>query len=124
MRGRGEDRRQRGGQVCLTPAFSSLAPAIATVVSTRVLRPRSAIAMAATLNLLCTLLTTHVAQTISKGMVSVDHNAQAVVLAAVLAGIVWNLVTWKHGTPSSSSHALVGGSCGAAFRQDSISTFQ
>ncbi|MFN3683334.1 MAG: anion permease [Fimbriimonadaceae bacterium] len=101
--------------------FHDTANAIATVVSTRVLRPRTAIGMAAALNFVGALLATHVAETIAKGLVSVDQSAHAVVLAAVLAGIVWNLVTWKYGIPSSSSHALVGGLCGAAFRHGGVS---
>src|SRR5256714_13967361 len=94
--------------------FHDTANAIATVVSTRVLTPRAAIIMAACLNFLGALLFTDVAKTIAGGLVDKADGTQAVVLAAVLGAIVWNLVTWRYGIPSSSSHALIGGLLGAA----------
>ncbi len=92
--------------------FHDTANAIATVVSTRVLSPRAAILMAAVLNFGGALISTHVAKTISSGLVS--GATQTVVLAALIGAIVWNIITWKYGIPSSSSHALIGGLCGAA----------
>lgn len=93
--------------------FHDTANAIATVVSTRVLTPFQAILMAATLNFAGALIATRVAQTIASGIVTPNMATETVVLAAVIGGIVWNLVTWVSGIPSSSSHALIGGLCGA-----------
>jgi inorganic phosphate transporter, PiT family len=93
--------------------FHDTANAIATVVSTRVLGPRQAIVMAAVCNLLGALIGTAVANTIGKGLVDTDKVGPPVVLSAVLAAIAWNLLTWWQGLPSSSSHALIGGLCGA-----------
>jgi PiT family inorganic phosphate transporter len=95
--------------------FHDTANAIATVVSTRVLSPRVAILMAATLNFVGALISTNVAKTVAGGLVNLtEKQAQGAILAAVIGAIVWNLITWRWGIPSSSSHALVGGLCGAA----------
>jgi PiT family inorganic phosphate transporter len=94
--------------------FHDTANAIATVVSTRVLSPTTAIMMAAGLNFVGALLATEVAKTISKDIVAANEASQAVVLAAVIGAIFWNLLTWAYGIPSSSSHALIGGLVGAA----------
>src|SRR6478672_689470 len=94
--------------------FHDAANAIATVVSTKVLTPRQAIAMAAFFNLTGALMGTAVASTIGKGIVDTKFVNMKTVLAALLAAIIWNLVTWWLGLPSSSSHALIGGLCGAA----------
>lgn len=94
--------------------FHDTANAIATVVSTRVLSPTAAIMMAAGLNFIGALLATEVAKTISKDIVAANEASQAVVLAAVVGAIFWNMVTWAYGIPSSSSHALIGGLVGAA----------
>ncbi len=94
--------------------FHDTANSIATVVSTRVMTPRSAIMMAAILNFVGALVAHNVSKTISQGLVDPSGAPQTVVLAAVMAGIVWNLITWKYGIPSSSSHALIGGLVGAA----------
>lgn len=94
--------------------FHDTANAIATVVSTRVLTPLQAILMAAVLNFGGALIATAVAKTIAGDIVSANFATETVVLAAVLGGIVWNLVTWRYGIPSSSSHALIGGLVGAA----------
>lgn len=94
--------------------FHDTANAIATVVSTRVLSPTAAILMAASLNFAGALVATRVAKTIASGIVTPHYALESVVLAAVVAAIVWNLVTWKYGIPSSSSHALIGGLIGAA----------
>lgn len=93
--------------------FHDSANAIATVVSTRALRPREAVLLAGALNVLGAFLSTNVAKTIGKGLVDVSEVTQIVVLAALLGAIAWNLITWYFGLPSSSSHALIGGLLGA-----------
>jgi PiT family inorganic phosphate transporter len=94
--------------------FHDTANAIATVVSTRVLTPRAAIVMASVLNLVGAIIATGVAKTIAGDIVPGDVATTTLTLAAVIGGIVWNLVTWFYGIPSSSSHALIGGLVGAA----------
>jgi inorganic phosphate transporter, PiT family len=94
--------------------FHDAANAIATVVSTKVLTPRQAIAMAAFFNLTGALLGGAVASTVGKGLVDTQVVTMGTVLSAVLAAFIWNIVTWFFGLPSSSSHALIGGLCGAA----------
>jgi PiT family inorganic phosphate transporter len=93
--------------------FHDTANSIATSVSTRVLSPRQAIIMAAGLNLLGALLSTKVAKTIAEGLVN-GFLPEYVIIAAILAGIIWDLITWYFGIPSSSSHALIGGLIGAS----------
>src|SRR6266513_3033920 len=90
--------------------FHDAANAIATVVSTKVLTPRQAIVMAAFFNLTGALLGGAVASTIGKGLV--DTNV--VTMPTVVAAFAWNMTTWWFGLTSSSSHALIGGLCGAA----------
>jgi PiT family inorganic phosphate transporter len=96
--------------------FHDTANSIATVVSTKVLTPRQAVTLAAITNLFGAMLGTAVAQTITSGLV--DSKAVAmnsdIVICALLGAIVWNLLTWWSGLPSSSSHALIGGLCGSA----------
>ena len=94
--------------------FHDAANAIATVVSTKVLTPRQAIMMAAAFNLIGALMGTAVAKTIGSGLVDAVSVTMTTVLAALIGAIAWNLFTWWLGLPSSSSHALVGGLCGAA----------
>src|SRR3954463_15997605 len=94
--------------------FHDAANAIATVVSTKVLTPRQAIAMAACFNLTGALLGGAVATTIGKGLVDTDVVTMTTVLCALIAAFAWNITTWWVGLPSSSSHALIGGLCGAA----------
>src|SRR5213595_2586385 len=94
--------------------FHDAANAIATVVSTKVLTPRQAIAMAAIFNLTGALLGGAVASTIGKGLVDTNVVTMATVLCALIAAFAWNITTWWVGLPSSSSHALIGGVCGAA----------
>ena len=94
--------------------FHDAANAIATVVSTRVLTPRKAIAMAAFFNLTGALFGGAVASTIGKGLVDTNIVTMATVLSAVIAAFAWNMITWWFGLPSSSSHSLIGGLCGAA----------
>ena len=94
--------------------FHDAANAIATVVSTKVLTPRQAIALAAFFNLTGALMGTAVASTIGKGMVDPKVITMPTIFCALLGAIAWNLITWWLGLPSSSSHALIGGLCGAA----------
>ncbi|CAM3107564.1 inorganic phosphate transporter [Rariglobus hedericola] len=94
--------------------FHDAANAIATVVSTKVLTPRQAIMMAAFFNLLGALMGTAVAKTIGGGLVDANVATMPTILAALISAIIWGLFTWWLGLPSSSSHALVGGLCGAA----------
>src|SRR5881275_2145412 len=94
--------------------FHDAANAIATVVSTKVLTPRQAIVMAAIFNLTGALLGGAVASTIGKGLVDTNAVTMATVLSALIAAFTWNITTWWVGLPSSSSHALIGGLCGAA----------
>ncbi len=94
--------------------FHDSANAIATVVSTKVLTPRKAILWAAFWNLLGALAGTAVATTIGQGLVDTHVVSMTTVVAALLGAIIWNLFTWWLGLPSSSSHALIGGLCGAA----------
>lgn len=95
--------------------FHDTANAIATSVSTRALRPEYAIAMSAVANFVGALTGTEVAATIGAGIVSTPdgHAGQIIVAAALIGAIVWNLITWRAGIPSSSSHALIGGLIGA-----------
>ncbi len=93
--------------------FHDTANAIATSVATRALHPRQAIAMAAAFNFIGAFAGTAVAKTIGSGLVQEATTTQAVVIAALVGAIVWNLVTWSLGIPSSSSHALIGGLLGA-----------
>jgi PiT family inorganic phosphate transporter len=94
--------------------FHDAANAIATVVSTKVLTPRQAIAMAAIFNLTGAMLGGAVASTVGKGLVDTNVVTMTTVLCALIAAFAWNMLTWWFGLPSSSSHALIGGLCGAA----------
>jgi len=95
--------------------FHDAANSIATVVSTRVLSPKLAVAWAAFFNFVAAfVLGTAVAKTIGKGMIRLDEVTQYVVIAALGGAIVWDLLTWWWGLPTSSSHALIGGYAGAA----------
>ncbi len=94
--------------------FHDTANSIATVVGTKVMTPRQAIAMAAITNLIGALAGHAVAKTVSSGLVDSQFISPLVIVCALLGGIVWNLITWWFGLPSSSTHALVGGICGAA----------
>jgi PiT family inorganic phosphate transporter len=98
----------------LTNGFHDAANAIATVVSTKVLTPRQAVLLAAIANFIGALGGTAVAKTIGAGLVDAHFITVYTVFCAMVAGIVWNLVTWYFGIPSSSSHALIGGLLGAA----------
>ena len=96
--------------------FHDTANSIATVVSTKVLTPREAIVLAAVTNLVGAMYGTAVAKTISSGLLDskVFSMTNDVLICALLGGIIWNLITWYFGLPSSSSHALIGGLCGGA----------
>ncbi len=100
-----------------TNGFHDTANAVATSVSTRALSPRLAVLVAAVANLAGALVTTAVATTVGKGIIESTLATPQTVLAAVLGAIVWNLLTWWLGLPSSSSHALIGGLIGAALAQ-------
>ena len=95
--------------------FHDTANAIATCISTRALSVKSAILMAAVINFAGAMISTKVATTIGKGIVDSSNVTQMVVLAGVLGAIIWNLVTWYYGMPSSSSHAIIGGIMGSVF---------
>lgn len=99
-----------------TNGFHDAANAIASAVSTKALSLRSALALAATMNLIGALAGTGVAVTVAKGIIDTPHSSHgmAVVGAALIGAIVWNVTTWYFGLPSSSSHALIGGMVGAA----------
>ncbi|MBS4193512.1 inorganic phosphate transporter [Lederbergia citri] len=96
--------------------FHDTANAIATSVSTKALKPRHAIILAATMNFVGALTFTGVAKTITKDIVDpfTLGNGTTVILAALISAIAWNLITWYYGIPSSSSHALIGSIAGAA----------
>ena len=108
--------------------FHDTANAIATSVSTRALKPHWAILMSATANFVGALTGTEVAKTVGSGLVDTQVESQVVVAAALIGAIAWNLLTWRLGIPSSSSHALIGGLLGAvttaagfgAWRMDGI----
>jgi PiT family inorganic phosphate transporter len=99
-----------------TNGFHDSANAIATSVSTRALTPRAALAMAAVMNLAGAFLGSGIAKTVSEGLIETPHGNRGmwILFAALVGAIVWNLVTWYFGLPSSSSHALFGGMVGAA----------
>lgn len=94
--------------------FHDTANAIATSVATKVLTPRQAIVLASITNLLGALWGTAVAKTIASGLVETSVVTFEVLLGALIGAIIWNLITWWFGIPSSSSHALIGGLCGGA----------
>jgi PiT family inorganic phosphate transporter len=97
-----------------TNGFHDAANAIATGVSTRALHPRLAVILAALLNFAGAFASFAVAATIATGIVDPDVVTLEVVLAGLIGAITWNLTTWYFGLPSSSSHALIGGTAGAA----------
>lgn len=96
--------------------FHDTANAIATSVSTKALKPRHAILLAAVMNFVGAMTFTGVAKTITKDIVDpfTLENGSIVILAALVAAIFWNLLTWYYGIPSSSSHAIIGSIAGAA----------
>src|SRR5690349_1569480 len=100
-----------------TNGFHDTANAVATSVSTRALSPRLAVLIASIANLAGAFVTTAVATTVGKGIIDTNLATPKTVLAAVIGAIAWNLLTWRLGLPSSSSHALIGGLIGAALVQ-------
>ena len=95
--------------------FHDSANSIATIVSTRVLTPRKAVMWAAFFNLVAAFLfDVHVAKTLGKGLVDLNAVNEYVIMSGLIGAIVWNLITWYFGLPTSSSHALIGGYAGAA----------
>jgi inorganic phosphate transporter, PiT family len=94
--------------------FHDAANSVATVVATRVLTPLQAVAWAAFFNFVAAFAFTGVANTVGKGFVNLDLVTPYVILAGLLGAIVWDLITWWKGLPTSSSHALIGGYAGAA----------
>jgi PiT family inorganic phosphate transporter len=107
-----------------TNGFHDTANAVATSVSTRALSPRLAVAIAAVANLAGAFVTTAVAKTVGKGIIDTGLANEKTVLAALFGAIAWNLVTWRAGLPSSSSHALIGGLVGAAIAQSGLDGVQ
>src|SRR3954454_6921872 len=97
------------------------ANSIATIVSTRVLKPRYAVFWAAFFNFIAFLFFgLHVAQTIGTGIVAADVVDAQVVFGALMGAIIWNVVTWPGGIPASSSHALIGGLLGAGIARAGV----
>src|SRR5438094_9813908 len=95
--------------------FHDAANSIATVVSTRVLSPGQAVIWAAFFNFVAAFtFGTAVAKTVGSGMINIEVVTFSVICAALVGAIVWDLITWYYGLPTSSSHALVGGYAGAA----------
>ena len=102
--------------------FHDSANSIATIVGTRVLNPIAAVIWAAFFNFIAAFVfTTAVAKAIGKGMIDLNIVTPSVILAGLLGAIVWDLVTWVYGIPSSSSHALIGGYAGAAIAKAGFS---
>ncbi|MGI8722885.1 MAG: inorganic phosphate transporter [Geodermatophilaceae bacterium] len=99
-----------------TNGFHDAANAIATSVSTKALTPRTALALAAVMNIVGALISTKVAKTVGAGIIDTPTGGEGleIVFAALIGAITWNLITWYFGLPSSSSHALIGGLVGAA----------
>jgi inorganic phosphate transporter, PiT family len=98
-----------------TNGFHDTANVVATSISTRAMAPKAAVAFAAILNFVGAFVSLEVAGTIAKDIVDQDVVTTTIVFAGLVGAIVWNLVTWYFGLPSSSSHALVGGVVGAMF---------
>jgi len=94
--------------------LNDTANSIAAVISTKALPPRVAIALAAVANLAGALTGTAVAKTVASGLVDQSVVTSQVLICALLGAIIWNLITWWFGLPSSSSHALIGGLCGSS----------
>ena len=102
--------------------FHDTANAIATCISTRALSVKAAIIMAAGLNFVGAMISTKVASTIGKGIVDPANVTQMVVLAGIVGAIIWDLITWYYGLPSSSSHAIIGGIMGSVIAHSGMAT--
>jgi PiT family inorganic phosphate transporter len=96
-----------------TNGFHDTANVVATSISTRAMSPRLAVTFAAILNFAGAFISLQVAATVGKGIVQADAITPTIVFAGLIGAIVWNLITWYFGLPSSSSHALIGGLVGA-----------
>jgi inorganic phosphate transporter, PiT family len=96
-----------------TNGFHDTANAMATSIASGALKPKQAVALSAVLNLIGAFLSTTVAATIAKGLIDSSIVSLELVFAGLVGGVVWNLLTWLLGIPSSSSHALIGGIVGA-----------
>jgi PiT family inorganic phosphate transporter len=107
-----------------TNGFHDTANAVATSVSTRALSPRMAVLVASVANLAGAFVTTAVAKTVGKGIIDTGLATEKTILAALIGAITWNLITWRLGLPSSSSHALIGGLIGAALAQSGLEGVQ
>ena len=97
-----------------TNGFHDTANVVATSISTRALRPRAAVAIAAVLNFVGAFISLEVAATVGKGIVEAELVTLPIVFGGLIGAITWNVITWYFGLPSSSSHALIGGVVGAA----------
>ncbi len=104
-----------------TNGFHDTANYVATWVGTRALSPRRAVLVSAVANLAGAFVTTAVAKTVAEGIINTNLATEQTVLAALFGAIVWNLLTWRLGLPSSSTHALIGGLVGAALVQSGTS---
>lgn len=100
--------------------FHDTANAIATSVGTKILTPGQALLMAAVLNFIGAMLNTEVAKTIGKGIINEGVATPEIVALALVGAIIWNLITWYLGIPSSSSHALIGGLIGTSITASSL----
>ena len=98
-----------------TNGFHDTANVVATSISTRAMRPRVAVSMAAVLNFVGAFISLEVAATVAGGIVDADLITLPIIFGGLIGAITWNLITWYFGLPSSSSHALIGGVVGAAF---------
>ncbi|MGN6868415.1 MAG: inorganic phosphate transporter [Solirubrobacteraceae bacterium] len=107
-----------------TNGFHDTANAVAASISTRAMPPRIAVTYSAVLNFVGAFISLKVATTIASGIVSASATSTSVVFAALLGAIAWNLVTWRLGLPSSSSHALIGGLVGAAWAAAGVGAIQ
>jgi PiT family inorganic phosphate transporter len=107
-----------------TNGFHDTANAVATSVSTRAISPRAGVIVAAIANLLGAFVTVAVAKTIAQGLIDGNLATMQTLLAGLIGAIAWNLLTWRLGLPSSSSHALIGGLVGAALVQSGTSGVQ
>jgi inorganic phosphate transporter, PiT family len=107
-----------------TNGFHDTANYVATWVGTRALSPRGAVLISAGANLAGAFVTTAVAKTVAEGIIDTNLATEQTVLAALFGAIVWNLLTWRLGLPSSSTHALIGGLVGAALVQSGVSGVQ
>lgn len=107
-----------------TNGFHDTANAVATVVSTRAVSPKVAVLGAAVFNFLGAFVSLKVAGTIAKGIVNPKAITLHIVLAGLIGAIIWNLITWRFGMPTSSSHALIGGVAGAAAASAGLSVIK